>query len=60
MIDKNNYDTREAAFDSINKVEELLNNGDNFSELASVYSEDIVTSDIGGDLEYFDKDIFPI
>ena len=60
MIDKNNYDTREDAFDSINKIEELLKNGDNFSELASVYSEDIVTSDIGGDLEYFDKDIFPI
>ena len=60
MIDKNNYDTREDAFDSINKIEELIKNGDNFSELASVYSEDIVTSDIGGDLEYFDKDIFPI
>ena len=60
MIDKNNYETREDAFDSINKIEELLKNGDNFSELASVYSEDIVTSDIGGDLEYFDKDIFPI
>ncbi len=60
MIDKNNYETREDAFDSINKIEELLKNGENFSELASVYSEDIVTSDIGGDLEYFDKDIFPI
>ena len=60
MIDKNNYETREDAFDSINKIEELIKNGDNFSELASVYSEDIVTSDIGGDLEYFDKDIFPI
>ena len=60
MIDKNNYETREDAVDSINKIEELLKNGDNFSELASVYSEDIVTSDIGGDLEYFDKDIFPI
>ena len=60
MIDKNNYETREDAFDSINKLEELIKNGENFSELASVYSEDIVTSDIGGDLEYFDKDIFPI
>ena len=60
MIDKNNYETREDAVASINKIEELLKNGDNFSELASVYSEDIVTSDIGGDLEYFDKDIFPI
>ena len=60
MIDKNNYETREDAFDSINKIEELIKNGENFSELASVYSEDIVTSDIGGDLEYFDKDIFPI
>ena len=60
MIDKSNYESREFALDEMNKVQNLLENGENFIELASTYSEDVVTSDIGGDLEYFDKDIFPI
>ena len=60
MIDKSNYESREFALDEINKVQNLLGNGENFIELASEYSEDFVTSDIGGDLEYFDRDIFPI
>ena len=60
MIDKSNYESREFALDEINKVQNLLGNGENFIELASEYSEDVVTSDIGGDLEYFDRDIFPI
>ncbi|MAH80001.1 MAG: peptidylprolyl isomerase [Gammaproteobacteria bacterium] len=60
MIDKSNYESREFALDEMNKVQNLLGNGENFIELASTYSEDVVTSDIGGDLEYFDKDIFPI
>ena len=60
MIDKSNYESREFALDEINKVQNLLGNGENFIELASTYSEDVVTSNIGGDLEYFDKDIFPI
>ena len=59
MIDKSNYESREFALDEINKVQNLLGNGENFIELASTYSEDVVTSDIGGDLEYFDRDIFP-
>jgi parvulin-like peptidyl-prolyl isomerase len=60
MIDKSNYESREFALDEIIKVQNLLGNGEDFIELASAYSEDVVTSDIGGDLEYFDKDIFPI
>ena len=60
MIDKSNYESREFALDEINKVQNLLGNGENFIELANTYSEDVVTSNIGGDLEYFDKDIFPI
>ena len=60
MIDKNNYESREFALDEIIKVQNLLGNGEDFIELASAYSEDVVTSDIGGDLEYFDRDIFPI
>ena len=55
MIDKNNYESREFALDEIIKVQNLLGNGENFIELASAYSEDVVTSDIGGDLEYFDR-----
>ena len=59
MIDKMNYDSRDLAFESILKIENLLKEGNNFSMIASEFSEDIVTKDIGGDLEYFEKDIFP-
>ena len=60
MIDKNNYESRKDAYASILKIEELINNGDSFFEVANLYSEDIVTKEIGGDLDYFDKDIFPV
>ena len=59
MIDKNNYDSAELAFEKINQVSELLANGEDFIEIASQYSEDIITKDIGGDLDYFESDIFP-
>jgi len=59
MIDKTNYDSRDLAFESILNVENLLKEGNDFSIIANEYSEDIVTKDIGGDLEYFEKDIFP-
>jgi peptidyl-prolyl cis-trans isomerase D len=59
MIEKINYDSREDAFSSIKNVQNLLNEGNEFSSIAKDYSEDIVTKDIGGDLEYFEKDIFP-
>jgi len=60
MIDKNNYSDTSAAFDAIKSVESKLNNGEEFNLLASQFSEDLVTKDQGGDLEYFEKDIFPI
>ncbi len=60
MIDKNNYGSRKDAYASILQIEELINNGKDFFEVANVYSEDIVTKDIGGDLDYFDKDVFPV
>ena len=60
MIDKNNYSDTPAAFDVIKLVESKLNNGEEFNLLASQFSEDLVTKDQGGDLEYFEKDIFPI
>ncbi len=59
MIEKINYETRDAALDSIKNIQGLLNDGNEFSVIAKDYSEDIVTKDIGGDLEYFEKDIFP-
>ena len=60
MIDKNNYDSNQLAFESIKSVEGLLQQGSNFSDLAKEYSEDFVTKDIGGDLEYFEEGIFPV
>ena len=59
MIEKSNYDSREDALSSIKNVLNLLDEGNEFSTIAQDYSEDIVTKDIGGDLEYFEKDIFP-
>ena len=43
----------------IQEVELKLLSGEDFSELASIYSDDIVSKDTGGDLEYFASDIFP-
>ena len=59
MIDKNNYESSDLAFEKINEVNALLIDGSNFEEVASQYSDDIVTKDIGGDLDYFESDIFP-
>ena len=60
MIDKINYDSSDLAFESIKNIEDLLISGNEFSSIAAEYSEDIVTKDIGGDLDYFEKDIFPV
>jgi len=59
MVEKSNYETRDLAFEVIIKAEDLINSGEDFSEVASDLSEDIITKDIGGDLEYFDSEIFP-
>jgi len=59
MIEKANYDSPEGAFQRITKVADELSNGASFEEMVMVYSDDIVSKDSGGDLEYFDADIFP-
>ena len=59
MIDKINYDSRDLAFESIKNIENKLIEGNDFASVANEFSEDVVTKDIGGDLEYFEKDIFP-
>ena len=59
MIDKINYDDESEALLAINAINEKLINGDNFEELAKEYSEDLLTKDSGGDLDYFSPDLFP-
>ena len=59
MIEKNNYSSDEDAFNVINEVMLKLNSGDSFSNLVKEFSEDIVSKDNNGDLEYFDAEIFP-
>ena len=59
MIDKINYDSIDEAFNLITELNLKLANGESFSKLAKDYSDDIVTKDNGGDLEYFDADVFP-
>ena len=59
MIDKSNHDSSEIAYQQIPDIKNLLSDGEDFSFLAKEYSDDVVTKDIGGDLEYFDSDIFP-
>jgi peptidyl-prolyl cis-trans isomerase D len=59
MIEKSNYDSPAIAYQQIQDIKDLLLDGKDFSSLAKEYSDDIVTKDTGGDLEYFDSDIFP-
>ena len=59
MIDKASYDSNEDAYQKILEAKNELNQGKSFEQVVSVYSDDIVSKDTGGDLEYFDADIFP-
>ena len=59
MIDKVNYDSNASALDAMSNIVSKINNGEPFEDIAKKYSDDIVTKDIGGDLEYFDADVFP-
>ena len=59
MIEKGNYKSNEEAFQQISLVENELRKGASFEDIVINYSDDIVSKDVGGDLEYFDADIFP-
>jgi peptidyl-prolyl cis-trans isomerase D len=59
MIDKSNYDSEESAFQTIKDVETKISTGEDFSLLANTFSDDVVTKENGGDLEYFSNDVFP-
>ena len=58
MVDKVNYDNDTDAFKAIQEIESQLLSGAGFSELALEYSEDPVSRENGGDLEYFSPDFF--
>ncbi len=59
MIDKNNHPSSEDAYKVVDDIKSKIENGESFSELASIFSDDIVSRDTGGDLEYF-SDVFPV
>jgi len=59
MINKSNHDSEASALSHINNIKDKLSVGESFKTLVEQYSDDIATKDSGGDLEYFDVDIFP-
>ena len=59
MINKSNHDSDVSALSHINNIKDKLLVGESFETLVEQYSDDIVTKNSGGDLEYFDADIFP-
>ena len=59
MIDKNNHPSSEDAYKAVDDIKSKIESGESFSELASIFSDDIVSRDTGGDLEYF-SDVFPV
>jgi peptidyl-prolyl cis-trans isomerase D len=60
MIEKENYDSSEEAFQQISLIEGELKKGAIFEDMVMKYSDDVVSKGVGGDLEYFDADIFPV
>jgi peptidyl-prolyl cis-trans isomerase D len=60
MVNKENYDNDEGSLNQIKFIMSELDKGTNFAEVVKKYSDDIVTRDNGGDLEYLDIDVFPV
>jgi peptidyl-prolyl cis-trans isomerase D len=59
MIDKTNYENNIDALSKIELIKLQLDEGSSFEDLVAEYSEDIVTKDQGGNLDYFEEDVFP-
>ena len=59
MIEKSNYDSEQIAFETLKDIETKISIGEDFSLLANTFSDDVVTKENGGDLEYFSNDVFP-
>ena len=59
MVDKSNYESTDEALNKIQTVSNLLSTGSLFNDLVSEYSEDIVTKNNEGDLDFFDSEVFP-
>ena len=60
MVDKSNYNSDAEALSIIESINQNLQSGSSFEDIVSQSSEDIVTKDNGGDLEYFDDEVFPV
>jgi len=59
MVDKSNYESVADAQEKIDNISSNIQSGSSFEKIVAEYSEDIVTKDNGGDLEFFDEEIFP-
>ena len=59
MIDKTNYESEAEAMSAAKSIENKLLGGEDFFELVSQLSEDPLTKDSNGDLDYFSDDLFP-
>jgi peptidyl-prolyl cis-trans isomerase D len=59
MIDKSNYNNDDDALQAMLEVQQKIISGDDFAEIAQNFSEDLLTKDSGGDLDYFSADLFP-
>ena len=59
MVDKTNYENSIEALSKIEVIKSQLDEGSSFEDLVAEYSEDIVTKDQGGNLDYFEEDVFP-
>jgi len=59
MIDKTNYESTAEAMNAAKSIEDKLLSGEDFFVLVSQLSEDTLTKDSNGDLDYFSDDLFP-
>ena len=59
MIEISNYDSKEEAYNVLKSVELELASNLSFEDAVSQYSEDLISSEVGGDLGFSGGDSFP-